>query len=76
MCAYAIYRGIYDGWLERHYLNNADELRKIALSAMDEWGFVHNVCGAPTFDKPGMSPEAEAFTILCESARLHLTDVQ
>lgn len=32
--------------------------REVALSKTDRWGYVHDACGAPTFDKPGYSPEA------------------
>lgn len=68
MTAYTIYRGVADGWLSREYLPHADQLRQAAHAHTDEYGFVKPVCGAPTFDKPGVSPEAQAFALLMEAA--------
>ena len=72
MAAYTIYAGIRDGWIADTYRKEADELRSIALSSMDGYGFIHDVCGAPDFKHSGISPEAQAFTILCETSRLSL----
>lgn len=68
MTAYTIYRGIADGWLGREYLPHAEQLRQAAHAHTDICGFVQPVCGAPTFDKPGVSPEAQAFALLLEAA--------
>ncbi len=35
---------------------------------MDAFGFVQGTCGAPNFDRPGTSTEAQAFCILMEAA--------
>ena len=43
-----------------------------ALAEVDCYGLVRNVCGAPTFDKPGVAPEGQAFHILMEAARNQL----
>ena len=68
MTAYTIYRGIKDGWLDAKYKEKADLMRAAAESRQDEFGFVQNVCGAPHFDKPGISPEGQAFFLLMENA--------
>ncbi len=68
MTAYTIYRGIKDGWLDVKYKEKADLMRAAAKSRQDEFGFVQNVCGAPHFDKPGISPEGQAFFLLMENA--------
>lgn len=68
MTAYTIYRGIAAGWLSESYLSKAETLRLAANNQVDSYGLVHNVCGAPNFDKSGVSPEAQAFYLLMESA--------
>lgn len=72
MTAYTIYRGIADGWLDATYKEAADGMRAKAHSKMNAYGFIQDVCGAPTFDKPGYSPEAQAFYLLMETAYLNL----
>lgn len=69
MTAYTIYSGMEAGWLPSEtYKEQARRLREAALSKTDRWGYVHDACGAPTFDKPGYSPEAQAFHLLMETA--------
>lgn len=68
MTAYTIYRGMTDGWLDPEYEGQAVTMRQCADQATDSWGIVHQVCGAPTFDRPGQSPEAQAFALLMEHA--------
>ena len=68
MSAYFIYRGVSGGWLSKNYLPIADKMRQAAESKVNEFGFVKDVCGAPTFDKPGYAPEGQAFYILMETA--------
>lgn len=67
MSAYTIFRGINDGWLGKEYLAEAELMREAAESMQNRFGFVENVCGAPTFDKPGISPEGQAFFLLMEN---------
>ena len=71
MTAYTIYRGAVQGWLEERYIAQAETMRCCARKNTDEFGFVHQVCGAPTFDRPGRSPEAQAFALMMENARRH-----
>ena len=69
MLSYAIYRGIQLGVLEKKYLEKAEKMRAAALAKVDRYGFVQDVAGAPRFDRPGTSPEGQAFTLLMEAAR-------
>lgn len=68
MLSYTIYRGIAGGWLDQNLKSEADSLRQAAEEKVDCYGFVKDVCGAPTFDKPGIAPEGNAFYILMEAA--------
>ncbi len=72
MLAYTIYRGIKAGWLDASLLPHAEKARAAALAEIDAHGLIRNVCGAPTFDKPGVAPEGQAFHILMESAKKNL----
>ena len=69
MLAYAIYRGLRDGWLPESYAEHAERLYSAALGKVDALGFVRDACGAPHFDKPGISPEGQAFFLLMSTAR-------
>jgi rhamnogalacturonyl hydrolase YesR len=66
--AFAIYRGISDGWLSRDYLAHADRMRGAAREKMDAFGYVQGVCGAPHFDRPGTAAEGQAFCMMMEAA--------
>jgi rhamnogalacturonyl hydrolase YesR len=68
MLAYAIYEGVRAGWLSASYRASADKMRTAARQKMDGVGYVQGVCGAPNFDRPGTSTEAQAFCILMEAA--------
>ncbi len=70
MAAYTIYCGMREGWLNpARYEAEGDAMCAAAERRMDEFGFIRGVCGAPTFDKPGFSPEGQAFYLLMEQAR-------
>ena len=68
MLAYTIYESVRGGWLPPRYLENADRMRKAVRSKVDALGFVQGVAGAPSFDRPGVSAEGQAFFILMESS--------
>jgi rhamnogalacturonyl hydrolase YesR len=68
MLAYAIYDGIAAGWLDASYRRHADRMRDAARLKMDADGYVQGACGAPNFNRPGVSTEAQAFCILMEAA--------
>ncbi len=68
MLAYTIYKGIKNKWLSEEMRVEADICRRAVQKKINNNGFVLDVCGAPTFDKPGIAPEGNAFYILMESA--------
>ena len=68
MLSYSIYEGVRGGWLPQEYLKAADRMRAAARAKVDEHGFVQGVAAAPTFDRPGISPEGQAFFLLMETA--------
>lgn len=69
MFAYAALTGVADGWLPFRFVDLADGWIAGALATMDEDGLIHEVCGAPHFDRPGISAEAQAFAIMALTAR-------
>jgi unsaturated rhamnogalacturonyl hydrolase len=68
MLAYAIYESVRGGWLPEDYLVPADRMRAAVRAKVDQFGFVQGVAGAPSFDKPGISTEGQAFFVLMEAA--------
>lgn len=68
MLSYTIFRGVRAGWLAKSYLADAEIMRRAARSKVDGLGYVRDVCGSPTFEKPGVATEGQAFFILMESA--------
>lgn len=68
MLSFSIYQGVRAGWLAPGYRTQADRMRAAARAKMDADGFVRGVCGAPEFDRPGISTEGQAFCILMEAA--------
>ncbi|MBQ8202234.1 MAG: glycoside hydrolase family 88 protein [Clostridia bacterium] len=69
MLAYTVYRGLAGGWLDERFLPMAERAREASLAAVDDYGLVRPVCGMPSFDKPGVAAEGQAFFILMEVAR-------
>lgn len=69
MLAYAMFSGVADGWLPDTYADVAESLLASARERVDGGGFVTGVCGAPRFDSPGVSAEAQAFFLLAHAAR-------
>lgn len=76
MVAYTIYRGVKGGWIESGLLREADCMRNAAWNKLDRYGLVQGVCGAPTFDKPGVASEGQAFFLLMEAAKKDLEEKQ
>lgn len=68
MLAFAIYTSVLGGWLSEKYLLAAGRMRMAARKKMDKFGYVQDVCGSPTFDRPGVSTEGQAFHMLMEGA--------
>ena len=68
MLAFAIYEGTAAAWLPASYKQHADRMRAAARLKMDADGYVQGACGAPSFNSPGASTEAQAFCIMMEAA--------
>jgi len=68
MLAYATLTGTADGWLPAAYAEVGRSLLAHARTKVDTHGFVTPVCGAPRFDRPGTSVEAQAFFLLATAA--------
>jgi rhamnogalacturonyl hydrolase YesR len=68
MLAFSIYESVRGGWLSTDYLKAADRMRAAARAKVDRDGFVQGVCGAPNFNRPGISPEGQAFFLIMEAA--------
>ena len=68
MLSYAVASGVADGWLPRRYERVGWSLLTTARAQVDRHGFVRGACGAPRFDRPGTSAEAQAFFLLAAAA--------
>lgn len=68
MLAFAALTGAGDGWLPASYGGIGRDLLDAARARLDADGRVTPVCGAPHFDRPGTSAEAQAFFLLASSA--------
>jgi rhamnogalacturonyl hydrolase YesR len=68
MLTYTIARGVKQGWLPEGLMAEAEDIRKTVRGYVDPYGLVRPVCGAPSFNKPGIAPEGQSFFILMESA--------
>jgi unsaturated rhamnogalacturonyl hydrolase len=68
MLAYATLTGVADGWLSEDYADVGHSLLASARTMIDEHGFVTGACGAPRFDRPGISAEAQSFFLLASAA--------
>jgi unsaturated rhamnogalacturonyl hydrolase len=64
MFAYAAFTGVADGWLPAEYAARATRWFDAALSRVDADGVIQGVCGAPHFNREGVSAEAQAFAIM------------
>ena len=72
MLAYAIYKTVKAGYLERDYISKADMMRDAAWSKIDQYGLIQDACSSPRFDRPGTSTEAQAFFLMMEGAYSHI----
>lgn len=68
MLAYTTLTGVADGWLPSEYAEVGRDLLAVARAHVDPAGVVAQVCGAPAFDRPGRSAEAQAFHLLATAA--------
>jgi rhamnogalacturonyl hydrolase YesR len=72
MMCYSIFRGVAAGYLDKSYLQPTEIMRKAANDKVDKLGYVHDVCGVPSFDRPYYAPEGQAFYLLMETAAADL----
>jgi rhamnogalacturonyl hydrolase YesR len=68
MLAYTIYRGLKSTWLDKSYLPHAEKIREAVTAKVDKFGIVQGVCGIPSFDRPFVAPEGQAFCIMLDAA--------
>lgn len=68
MLCYSIFRGVAAGYLDSSYLKPTEIMRKAASEKVDKLGYVRDVCGVPSFDRPYFAPEGQAFFLLMETA--------
>lgn len=69
MTAYALYRASSLGWISRDMTDPAHVIRSAVRKIFaSNGGWITPVCAAPSFDRPGYSPEAQAFYLLMETA--------
>jgi len=72
MAAFAIFKAVKIGAINTSYLSAAEQMKKGALSKVDEFGYVQDACGSPTFSSPGTSTEAQAFLLMMLAAEKQL----
>lgn len=72
MLCYSIFRGVAAGYLDSSYLKPTEIMRKAANNKVDKLGYVHDVCGVPSFDRAYFAPEGQAFYLLMETAAADL----
>ncbi len=72
MLAYTICTGVADGWLPASYAATGRSLLAAVAPLVTADGLVTQVCGAPMFDRPGTSAEAQAFHLLAKAAAARL----
>ena len=68
MLAYAALTGAAEGWLPPADGDLGESLLAAVAERVDELGRVTGASAAPYFDRPGHSPEAQAFLLLADSA--------
>ncbi|MDR1356164.1 MAG: glycoside hydrolase family 88 protein [Tannerellaceae bacterium] len=64
MAAFAIYKSVRTGAIDKVYLEAAGKMKDGALSKVDEYGYVQGAAGSPYFNAPGTSTEAQAFLLM------------
>ena len=72
MMTSAIYRGIYNGYLDKSWRSYADQAYMTVLQKVDNYGLVREVCGCPDFLSEGTSAEAQAAFIMADAWRMRI----
>ena len=68
MTAFAIFKSVKTGAIDKKYLSFAQKLKDGALAKVDKYGYVQGAAGSPSFNSPGTSTEAQAFLLMMLSA--------
>ena len=68
MTAFAIFKSVKTGAIDKKYLTFATKLKEGALAKVDEYGYVQGAAGSPFFNSPGTSTEAQAFLMMMLAA--------
>ncbi|MFD4205636.1 hypothetical protein ACFWRG_06560 [Micromonospora tulbaghiae] len=68
LLGYAALTGVAGGWLSRSWYDVGADLLAAAARSVDAYGRVTGVSGAPDFERPGTSPEAQACHLLGHAA--------
>ncbi|MBQ4307235.1 MAG: glycoside hydrolase family 88 protein [Lachnospiraceae bacterium] len=69
MVSFAVYRGVQAAVLPDSYLACADRMTEAFSAYIDEDGFLRMGCSAPTFNRPGVSTEDQAFALMSLKAQ-------
>ena len=76
MLAYSALRGSTEGWLPPRYADLGASLLEAVAGRLDELGRVTGACAAPYFQRPGFSPEAQAFALMADAAHVRWLGLQ
>jgi len=68
MTAFAIFKGVKTGAIDKKYLTFAKKLKEGALAKVDKYGYVQDAAGSPYFNSPGTSTEAQSFLLMMLAA--------
>ncbi|MGY1795117.1 glycoside hydrolase family 88 protein [Geodermatophilus sp. SYSU D00525] len=71
--AWAALTGAREGWLPRGYADVGRSLLAHVVAGLDGLGRVTGAAAAPRFDRPGHSPEAQAWLLLADAQARALT---
>ena len=69
MTAYSIFRGKELGLVAPEQCGAAQKMCIRVEKEQDEYGLIHNACGAPYFDRAGIAPEEQAVFMMMENSR-------
>ncbi len=68
MVAYAVYKAVQHGLIDKKYCREADEIRLLVYQKIDESGLIMDSAGSPGFVSPGTSTECQAIFLMMEKA--------
>jgi unsaturated rhamnogalacturonyl hydrolase len=67
MLAWAALTGAAEGWLPPRYADVGRSVLGTVVASLDDLGRVTGAAAAPRFDRPGHSPEAQAWLLLADA---------